>query len=165
MMTYGDGVADIPLDQLLDFHRSHGKLATVTAVHPVARFGQMDIDGDQVRSFIEKPQLDAGWINGGFFVLEPEVFDYIPERLRLVAGADGGACQGGRTLRLPPRRLLAVHGHHPRQAVPAEVVGQWCHAVDEELGLNNGHERCAHRRRWLHRQSDGSRVAARPAMT
>ena len=78
MMTYGDGVADIPIDQLVDFHRSHGKLATVTAVHPVARFGQMDIDGDQVRSFMEKPQLDAGWINGGFFVLEPEVFDYIP---------------------------------------------------------------------------------------
>ena len=78
MMTYGDGVADVPLDQLLDFHRSHGKLATVTAVHPVARFGQMDIDGDHVRSFTEKPQLDAGWINGGFFVLEPGVFDYIP---------------------------------------------------------------------------------------
>jgi glucose-1-phosphate cytidylyltransferase len=78
MMTYGDGVADVPLDELLAFHRSHGKLATVTAVHPVARFGQMDIDGDLVRSFTEKPQLDAGWINGGFFVLEPEVFDYIP---------------------------------------------------------------------------------------
>jgi glucose-1-phosphate cytidylyltransferase len=78
LMTYGDGVADVPIDRLLDFHRSHGKLATVTAVHPVARFGQMDIEGDEVRSFIEKPQLDAGWINGGFFVLEPEVFEFIP---------------------------------------------------------------------------------------
>jgi glucose-1-phosphate cytidylyltransferase len=78
MMTYGDGVADVPLDELLRFHRAHGRLATVTAVHPVARFGQMDLDGERVRSFIEKPQLDSGWVNGGFFVLEPGVFDFIP---------------------------------------------------------------------------------------
>lgn len=79
MMTYGDGVADVDLRALLEFHRSHGKLATVTAVHPVARFGQMDLDGAHVRSFVEKPQLDEGWINGGFFVLEPGVFDFIEE--------------------------------------------------------------------------------------
>ena len=77
MMTYGDGVADVDLHALLDFHRSHGKLATVTAVRPIARFGQLEFDGDLVASFNEKPQLDSGWINGGFFVLEPEVFDYI----------------------------------------------------------------------------------------
>lgn len=77
MMTYGDGVSNIPLDELVAFHRSHGKLATVTAVHPIARFGQLDIDGDSVRSFMEKPQLDSGWVNGGFFVLEPGVFDFI----------------------------------------------------------------------------------------
>lgn len=77
MMTYGDGVSDIPLADLVDFHRAHGRLATVTAVHPVARFGQMEIDGASVRAFTEKPQLDAGWINGGFFVLEPGVFDFI----------------------------------------------------------------------------------------
>lgn len=77
MMTYGDGVADLDLQELLDCHRSHGKLATVTAVHPTARFGQLDFDGDLVSSFREKPQLDEGWINGGFFVLEPEIFDYI----------------------------------------------------------------------------------------
>jgi glucose-1-phosphate cytidylyltransferase len=79
MMTYGDGVADIDLKALLDFHRSHGKLATVTAVHPTARFGQLEFDGDLVATFNEKPQLDSGWINGGFFVLEPDVFDFIPE--------------------------------------------------------------------------------------
>jgi glucose-1-phosphate cytidylyltransferase len=77
MMTYGDGVADVDLKALLEFHRSHGRLATVTAVHPIARFGQLEFDGDIVESFNEKPQLDTGWINGGFFVLEPGVFDYI----------------------------------------------------------------------------------------
>jgi glucose-1-phosphate cytidylyltransferase len=94
-MTYGDGVSDVPLDELLDFHRSHGRLATVTAVHPIARFGQMEIDGEAVRSFVEKPQLDTGWINGGFFVLEPGVFDFIEgdcdwSRAPLEALADAG---------------------------------------------------------------------------
>lgn len=79
MMTYGDGVADIDINELLAFHRSHGKLATVTAVRPIARFGQLGFDGDLVTTFTEKSQLDSGWINGGFFVLEPEVFDYIEE--------------------------------------------------------------------------------------
>jgi glucose-1-phosphate cytidylyltransferase len=78
MMTYGDGVADVDLGALLAFHRSHGLLATVTAVHPVARFGQIEMDGDRVRAFAEKPQMTEGWINGGFFVLEPGVFDVIP---------------------------------------------------------------------------------------
>jgi glucose-1-phosphate cytidylyltransferase len=79
LMTYGDGVADVDLVDLLAFHRAHGKLATVTAVHPTARFGQLELgDGDTVRQFIEKPQMDMGWINGGFFVLEPGVFDFIP---------------------------------------------------------------------------------------
>ncbi|MEN9506241.1 MAG: Glucose-phosphate cytidylyltransferase, partial [Actinomycetota bacterium] len=78
MMTYGDGVADVDLRGLLEFHRSHGRLATVTAVHPIARFGQLQLDGDSVVRFDEKPQLDQGWVNGGFFVLEPEVFDFIP---------------------------------------------------------------------------------------
>jgi glucose-1-phosphate cytidylyltransferase len=77
MLTYGDGVADVDLRRLLDFHRSHGKLATVTAVRPPARFGRIDIEGDRVASFAEKPQLDQGWINGGFFVFEPDVLDYI----------------------------------------------------------------------------------------
>jgi glucose-1-phosphate cytidylyltransferase len=77
MLTWGDGVADIDIPALLAFHRSHGKLATVTAVRPPARYGFMVFDGDQVVEFTEKPQIGEGWINGAFFVLEPGVFDYI----------------------------------------------------------------------------------------
>lgn len=77
MLTYGDGVADVDLSRLVDFHRSHGKLATVTAVRPPARFGGLSFDGDRVVRFMEKPQTGEGWINGGFFVLEPGVMEYI----------------------------------------------------------------------------------------
>jgi glucose-1-phosphate cytidylyltransferase len=77
MMTYGDGVADIDIRELLEFHRSHGKLATVTAVRPPARFGGLTFEGDHVTHFLEKPQIGEGWINGGFFVLEPQVIEYI----------------------------------------------------------------------------------------
>ncbi len=77
MLTWGDGVADVDLDKLLAFHKSHGKLATVTTVRPTARFGHIEFDGDRVASFSEKPQTAEGWINGAFFVLEPQIFDYI----------------------------------------------------------------------------------------
>jgi glucose-1-phosphate cytidylyltransferase len=77
MLTYGDGVSDVDLPALVAFHRRHGRIATVTGVHPPARFGEMDIDEDRVRYFAEKPQLARGWINGGFMVLEPRVLDYI----------------------------------------------------------------------------------------
>ncbi len=77
MLTWGDGVSDINLHRLLAFHRAHGKLATLTAVRPPARFGHLTFSGDQVASFTEKPQTSEGWINGAFFVLEPSVFDYI----------------------------------------------------------------------------------------
>jgi len=77
MLTWGDGVADIDLQKLLEFHRSHGKIATVTAVRPPARFGHLQFEGDRVAEFSEKPQTAEGWINGAFFVLEPRVFDYI----------------------------------------------------------------------------------------
>lgn len=77
MLTYGDGVANVNIDELLKFHRSHGKMVTVTAVHPGARFGELDMAGDQVTSFQEKPQMAQGWINGGFFVIEPKFFDLI----------------------------------------------------------------------------------------
>ncbi len=77
LLTWGDGVSDVNLDDLIDFHRSHGRLATVTAVRPPARYGHMRFKGDQVVAFEEKPQTAEGWINGAFFVLEPEVFDYI----------------------------------------------------------------------------------------
>lgn len=77
LLTYGDGVSDICIDSLIKFHRSHGKMVTLTAVRPVARFGELKIEKDQVTVFVEKPQLDQGWINGGFFVIEPEFLDYI----------------------------------------------------------------------------------------
>jgi glucose-1-phosphate cytidylyltransferase len=77
MLTYGDGVSNVDLGRLLDFHRAHGKLATITAVRPPARFGEMVFgDGDMVR-FTEKPQMGEGWINGGFMVFEPAVLDLI----------------------------------------------------------------------------------------
>ena len=77
MATYGDGVADVNILDLLDFHKSHGKIATLTTVRPPARFGTMVFDGDRVAEFKEKPQTAEGWINGGFFVFEPEVFYYL----------------------------------------------------------------------------------------
>jgi glucose-1-phosphate cytidylyltransferase len=75
--TYGDGLANVSINSLLNFHRSHGKLATVTAVRPPARFGNLEIKKGLVEHFGEKNQSDAGWINGGFFVLEPEVLNYV----------------------------------------------------------------------------------------
>ncbi len=78
LATYGDGVSNVHIGDLLAFHRAQGKLATVTAVRPPARFGGMTFDGDLVREFVEKPQIGEGWINGGFFVFEPGVADYIP---------------------------------------------------------------------------------------
>jgi glucose-1-phosphate cytidylyltransferase len=77
MLTWGDGVSNVNLNELVAFHRSHGKLATVTAVRPPARFGHFEFDGNRVASFSEKPQAAEGWINGAFFVLEPQIFDYI----------------------------------------------------------------------------------------
>lgn len=77
MLTYGDGVANVDLDALLRFHRSHGKMVTVTAVRPAARFGELGIIEDRVDTFQEKPQMHEGWINGGFFVIEPRFLDLI----------------------------------------------------------------------------------------
>ena len=77
MVTYGDGLAAIDVAELVAFHRRHGRLATVTAVHPPARFGALDLKADEVRGFAEKPQTAEGWINGGFLVFEPGIFDYL----------------------------------------------------------------------------------------
>lgn len=77
MLTYGDGVCDANIQDLLSFHRAHGRLATITAVRPPSRFGGLCFNGDFVKEFSEKPQIGEGWINGGFFVLEPAVLDYI----------------------------------------------------------------------------------------
>lgn len=77
MVTYGDGVADIDINKLLNFHKSHGKMITMTAVRPAARFGELQLDDDKVISFKEKPQMNDGWINGGYFVIEPAFFNLI----------------------------------------------------------------------------------------
>ena len=77
MMTYGDGLANVNIDALTAFHHTHGRLATVTTVRPPARFGGMRFDGDRVTEFVEKPQTGEGWINGGFFVLHPDILSYI----------------------------------------------------------------------------------------
>ena len=77
LLNYGDGVSNVDLDQLITFHKSHRKMVTVTAVHPGARFGELEIKGEQVTSFQEKPQTRQGWINGGYFVIEPKFFELI----------------------------------------------------------------------------------------
>jgi glucose-1-phosphate cytidylyltransferase len=77
MITYGDGLGNIRINDLVQFHLAHGRLATVTAVHPPARFGGLSLDGDFVGEFSEKPQTGEGWINGGFFVFQPRIFDYL----------------------------------------------------------------------------------------
>ncbi len=77
LLTYGDGVSNINVAALVDFHKSHGKMVTVSAVHPSARFGELELNGNLVTSFKEKPQTTQGWINGGYFVIEPEFFDLI----------------------------------------------------------------------------------------
>jgi glucose-1-phosphate cytidylyltransferase len=76
-MTYGDGVADVNIRDLLSFHKSHGRLATITAVRPPARFGSLELNNGSVTGFREKPPGDGSWINGGFFVLSPRVLDYV----------------------------------------------------------------------------------------
>ena len=77
LLTYGDGLADIDIGALVKFHRNHGKMVTISAVHPGARFGELEMDQGRVASFQEKPQTGQGWINGGYFIIEPEFFDLI----------------------------------------------------------------------------------------
>ena len=79
MLTYGDGVSDVDIGKLVEFHRAHGRAATVTSVRPASRFGELVVEGDRVRDFQEKPQTSAGLINGGFFVCQPEVFDCVTD--------------------------------------------------------------------------------------
>ena len=82
-MTYGDGVGDVDISASIEFHKDHGRLATMTAVQPPGRFGALEIDGEKVQRFLEKPHGDGGWINGGFFVLSPKVIDLIDGDLTL----------------------------------------------------------------------------------
>jgi len=83
IVTYGDGLSNINLRELIKFHRDKGKIATVTGVRPVARFGELSVDGDLVKTFSEKPQIESGWISGGFFVFERKIFDYLDEECML----------------------------------------------------------------------------------
>lgn len=103
MATYGDGVADIDLKALIAHHRSMGKLATVTAVRPSSRYGELDISQGMVRVFKEKPQVHEGWINGGFFVFEPAVLDLIKD--------ENESLEQGLLMTLADRSELAVYQH------------------------------------------------------
>jgi len=103
LLTYGDGVCDVDLNELLRVHRSIGRIATVTAVRPPARFGELVFDGDLVTYFTEKPQIGEGWINGGFMVLEPAVFDYIRD--------DATSLEADTLVRLAADRQLAAYRH------------------------------------------------------
>jgi glucose-1-phosphate cytidylyltransferase len=112
-LTYGDGVADIDVRALLTFHRAHGKLVTVTGVRPQARFGSLELDGDRVRRFTEKPTVEMapigaerrqrGWVNGGFFVVEPRALEYI--------AADDVSWEAGPLERLAAEGELMVYRH------------------------------------------------------
>lgn len=102
-MTYGDGVGDIDIGRLIDFHRGHGRLATVTATQPPGRFGVVDIEGDRVTQLREKPLGDGGWINGGFFVLSPKVLSLI--------GGDETAWESGPLQNLATRGDLMAYRH------------------------------------------------------
>jgi glucose-1-phosphate cytidylyltransferase len=103
MLTYGDGVCDVNLVDLLNFHRSHGLIATVTAVRPPARFGGLVFDGNVVTEFTEKPQIGEGWINGGFFVFEPQIFDYLND--------DDTSLEADALENLAAERQLAAYRH------------------------------------------------------
>ena len=103
MLTYGDGVSDVDMNQLLAFHRKHGKIATLTAVRPPARFGALNFDGDMVTEFMEKPQIGEGWINGGFMCLEPRIFTYMKD--------DDDSLEADVLTRLAADRELVAYRH------------------------------------------------------
>jgi glucose-1-phosphate cytidylyltransferase len=102
-MTYGDGVSDVDIRKLIAFHKAQGKLATVTAIQPPGRFGALDLQGNLIKSFQEKPQGDSSWINGGFFVLSPKVLGYIE--------GDETIWERGPMERLARERQLAAFMH------------------------------------------------------
>ncbi|MGH7905367.1 MAG: glucose-1-phosphate cytidylyltransferase [Candidatus Binataceae bacterium] len=121
MVTYGDGVADIDIARLMAFHSKHGKMATVTGVRPQSRYGELSIENGMVKIFREKPQVHEGWVNGGFFVFEPEA-------LRLVDN-DEDTLESGILARLAERQQLAVYHHE----------GFWqCMDTFREVQLLNG---------------------------
>lgn len=86
MLTYGDGLCDLDISKLLKFHKRHKKIATITGVHPIARFGELNLNKSKVRGFKEKPQINKGWINGGFFVLSPKIFNFLKNDKTILEG-------------------------------------------------------------------------------
>ncbi len=125
MVTYGDGVSDIDLEALLNFHYSHGRIATVTAVRPPARFGGLLFDGDLVSNFTEKPQAGEGWINGGFLVFESAVFDYLK--------GDQSSLEADALERLAADRQLAAYRHpHFWQCMDTLRDKRWLEKLWEE---------------------------------
>ena len=103
-MTYGDGVSNVDLNLLISFHENQGTLATVTAVQPAGRFGSIDINGNRVKKFLEKPKGDNSWINGGFFVCEPEIFNFI--------NGDETVWEGEPMERLTNESQISAYKHH-----------------------------------------------------
>ncbi len=162
MLTWGDGVSDINLNDLLAFHRAHGKLATLTAVRPTARFGHLEMDGNQVVEFSEKPQTKEGWINGAFFVLEPEVFDLhrwrqhslgegaarTPGSRRPVDGLSARFASGSAWIPCGKRRSWKSLGNRQRTVENLEKERTNESASNGTPGLHrNGHDAVAARRR------------------
>ena len=139
MVTYSDGVGNVDIDALLKFHRSHGKLATVTAVQPPARFGNLELDGDQVTEFTEKVQKHETWINGGYFVFEPGVLDYL--------SADDEPLESAPLARLAQDGQLMAYKHtgfwHPMDTVRDRdtLDGLACDAVPPWLAFAGAPER------------------------
>jgi glucose-1-phosphate cytidylyltransferase len=167
MLTWGDGVSDVDLNALLTFHRTHGKLATLTAVRPTARFGHLDLEGDSVVEFSEKPQTREGWINGAFFVLEPEVFEYIDD--------DATSWEKGPLERLAREGQLMAYKHESfwqcmdtlREKKYLESLWEsgaapWKTWSEKEHTGENG-EGTTDRPRRLHRNGNGAHAVAGPA--
>lgn len=158
LVTWGDGVADIDIPKLLAFHKSHGRLATLTAVRPPARYGHLQFEGDRISCFTEKPQIGEGWINGAFFVLEPEVLNYIEE--------DGEMFEQGPLSRLAEEGQLMAYRH--------ESFWQCMDTMREKKLLNdywssgnppwkiwkdNADESAFDRASWLYRDSPDREIA------
>ena len=124
--TYGDGVADVDITALIEFHRSQGRLATVTAVQPPGRFGALETKGDQVTAFLEKPHGDGNSINGGFFVLSPKVLEDIEgDGTLFEQGPLGRLADAGELSVFRLSRILATRRHTPRAAHPGRSLGEW----------------------------------------
>ena len=139
MLTYGDGVGNVRLDELLAFHRSRGALVTLTAVRPPARFGALEFDGDRIRHFKEKSTLHEGWINGGFSVVEPAALKYIESDVMWEHAPMEALAADGQLVAYRHEDILAVHGYAPRSALPGIAVGCRPGAVEDVVatGMRN----------------------------